>query len=87
MSYCRFTKEYPKCDLYCYEGEKGYITHTKDETFCDVDLKDFYNRVKDLKEEGYSVPDAVVAGIKEELDEEEAAYNDLPTGFRNPTNQ
>jgi len=72
MSYCRWTKEYPKCDLYCYEGAYGYMTHTNDgQTFCDVGLEDFYDRVKEFKEEGYSVPDAVIAGIKEELDEEE----------------
>lgn len=28
MSYCRFSSDNFKCDIYCYESEQGFVTHT-----------------------------------------------------------
>lgn len=30
MSYCRWSSDNWKCDLYCYEDANGYITHVAD---------------------------------------------------------
>lgn len=27
MSYCRFSSDNWKCDLYCYQSNEGYVTH------------------------------------------------------------
>lgn len=27
MSYCRFSSDDFQCDLYCYGGQRGYVTH------------------------------------------------------------
>jgi len=76
MAYCRLSSHQPKCDLYCYNSQDGFITHVgqaglpHDGTgFTDPDLQSFKARLLELRAMGYSVPDSVFIRIEEELAE------------------
>lgn len=34
MSYCRFSSDDFKCDVYCYESDSGFITHVANNRIC-----------------------------------------------------
>lgn len=117
MSYCRWSSDNWRCDLYCYEDSQGgFTTHVAGrrivgdipkepelklingelpenfmaehqavmrfldtaerqpiglpfdgESFNDPDLESFLQRVTDLREVGYNVPDHVFDEIREEM--------------------
>lgn len=120
MSYCRFSSDNWKCDIYMYEGNCGWtihvatkkpigdvppllpmpgVNHTREElnafieswhtqqrwletckyksielpsdgeSFYNLPLDEAYEKLIELKGEGYWIPDDVLVAVKEELEE------------------
>lgn len=68
MSYCRWSSDGGLCDLYCYEGAEGYVTHVKrGATFIDGDLDGFKARLLSLRAEGYRFPNHVLETVDGEI--------------------
>ena len=120
MSYCRWSTDNFRCDLYCYESARGFVTHVAGnrligpslpslplsiskypggsrlwllwrllqnfirslcirryirlphagESFTDVSLEAFRERLIYLRGLGYRFPDAVLSAIDQDINEE-----------------
>ena len=68
MSYCRFSCDDGKSDVYCYEDcEGGFTSHIGADRFNDPDLNSLWIRLIAAKTQGYHVPGHALDRITKEL--------------------
>lgn len=67
MSYCRWSSDDFKSDVYVYESQAGWITHVKDGTgYADPNPGKCADRLEWLQAAGYHIPDGVIETLREE---------------------
>jgi len=83
MSYCRWSSDDNKSDVYCYESNSGHVIHVAmydrsmvkvglscdGETYSHLTLKEAYQKLLRLRTIGYHVPQSALDRMKDEMEE------------------
>jgi hypothetical protein len=83
LSYCRWSSDNFRCELYCYQDTcGGWTTHVAaglshdSQKFSDPTLEAFRARLIVLREAGYRFPDWVLERVDAEIEQTRAAGRD-----------
>ena len=70
MSYCRWSCDGFKSDVYVYESDAGYEIHVKGgESYCEGSPKDAIAALLELRGRGFHVPQHALDSLTEELED------------------